>query len=170
MARIVLYDLADATSWLVVGDRQWRATLQLFYRDGVLTKEQVSSLGWRLGGSGTSISVAECRTASKFLIESVIPPLADGEGVRVDEGPGGFDEVTGGTMTQPQLQHALGIGQTPCTLLPRAWLVELARFLFECDGAGALEETFAHGTESQGPSAQKPRGRPTKSIWTPPVK
>ena len=164
MARIVLYDLADATSWLVVGHRQWRATLQLFYRDGVFTKEQVTHLGWRLGGAGTSISTVECRTAAKFLSESVIPPLAsDSEGVRVEEGAGGFDEVTDGTMTQAQLQrHAVSEAESSSTLLPRAWLVELASFLFECDGAGALEETFAHGTHAQQPGAQESRGRPTR--------
>ena len=160
MARIVLYDLADATTWLVVGHRQWRATLQLFYRDGVFTKEQVARLGWRLGGAGTSISAVECRTAGKFLSESVIPPLGGSEGVRVIDGPGGFDEVTDGTMRFEL--RAVSEGELSGTLLPRAWLVELATFLFECDGAGALEEAFAHGTQSQQPGAQESRGRPTK--------
>jgi hypothetical protein len=163
VARIVLYDLADATSWLVVGRRQWRATLQLFYRDGVFTKEQVARLGWRLGGAGTSISAVECRTAGKFLSESVIPPLAGSEGVRVEEGPGGFDEVTDGTMTRGLRQRPdVSEGERSGTLLPRAWLVELATFLFQCDGAGALEETFAHGSHAQQPGAQESRGRPTK--------
>ena len=164
MARIVLYDLADATTWLVVGHRQWRATLQLLYRDGVFTKEQVACLGWRLGGAGTSISAVECRAAGKFLSESVVPHLADSEGVRVEEGPGGFDEVTDGTMTLAQLQrHAGNEGELSGTLLPRAWLVELATFLFKCDGAGALEESFARGAPSQEQTGvQGARGRPTK--------
>lgn len=100
MPRIVVYDLADTSRRLAVGDRQWRATLQLLYRDGVFTKEQALRLGWRLGGAGTSISVGECQSAATFLRQAVLSGLADGDGLRVDDGSGGFDEVTDGTMTR----------------------------------------------------------------------
>ena len=141
MPRIVVYDLADNSHQLTVGDRQWRATLQLLYRDGVCTKEQAFRLAWRLGGTGTSISVGECRSAARFLSEIVVSAPADDDGVRVDDGPGGFDEVTDGTMTVGDLWSlARGERMKPSTLLARPWLRELADFLSQCDGAGALEE------------------------------
>jgi hypothetical protein len=142
--RIVVYDLADSSHQLAVGDRQWRATLQLLYRDGVFTKEQAIRLGWRLGGAGTSISVGECRSAARFLNEIVASGPPDGDGVRVYDGPGGFDEVTDGTMTVGNFWSlARGEGVKSSTLLARPWLRELADFLSQCDGAGALEEGYA---------------------------
>jgi hypothetical protein len=162
-----VYDLAEPSRQLAVGDRPWRATLQLLYRDGVFMKEQAVRLGWRLGGAGTSIPVGECRRAAEFLRDAVLSGLAVGDCVRVDDGLGAFDEVTDGTMTLDDFRALLSRGEGEAkgnsTLLTRQWLQELADFLLQCDGAGAIEEGFAIDSLSRRARVGEPRGRPTRS-------
>jgi hypothetical protein len=127
----------------MVGGAQWRATLQLLHRDGVLTGEQANRLSWRLGGSGTSIPLITCRVVARHLRTAVVPTLADEGGVRVEDRSVDFDdEATPGTILLGIRPVGVFDGTRRSTLLTNEWLEELATFFFECDGAGAIEEAF----------------------------